>query len=144
MATRRPRRRSWGTLRTMRNGRIQASYSNGRRYYSPHTNDSRMDAEGWLANERRLIELGEWTPPETRATAKAVSSLTVGEYAEQWLPQRDLAPKTAALYQQLLDGRILPVLGDAMLRAITPATVRAWWVGLGKETPTRNTHAYNC
>ena len=126
----------------MRNGRIQASYSNGRRYYSPHTYDSRMDAEGWLANERRLIELGEWTPPETRTAAKAVSSLTVGEYAEQWLPHRDLAPKTAALYQQLLDSRILPVLGDAMLRAITPATVRAWWVGLGKKTPTRNTHAY--
>jgi hypothetical protein len=58
MATRRPRRRSWGTLRTMRNGRIQASYSNGRRYYSPHTYDTRMDAEGWLANERRLIERG--------------------------------------------------------------------------------------
>ena len=29
-----------------------------------------------------------------------------------------------------------------ILRAITPATVRAWWVNLGKETPTSNTHAY--
>lgn len=29
-----------------------------------------------------------------------------------------------------------------MMPAITPATVRAWWVGLGKTTPTRNTHAY--
>jgi integrase len=29
-----------------------------------------------------------------------------------------------------------------MLRAISPATVRAWWVGLGKKTPTSSTHAY--
>ena len=29
-----------------------------------------------------------------------------------------------------------------MMPAVTPATVRAWWVGLGKKTPTRNTHAY--
>jgi hypothetical protein len=36
----------------MRNGRIQASYiaDDGRRYYATHTYDSRMDAEGRLAN----------------------------------------------------------------------------------------------
>jgi hypothetical protein len=68
--------------------------------------------------------------------------VTVREYADQWLVERDLAPKTRALYRELLDSRILPVLGDEMMRAVTPATVRAWWVGLGKKTPTRNTHAY--
>jgi uncharacterized caspase-like protein len=59
------RRRSWGTLRTMRNGRLQASYlhEDGRRYYATHTFDARLDAEGWLANERKLIDLGEWSPP---------------------------------------------------------------------------------
>ena len=36
----------------------------------------------------------------------------------------------------------IPALGDEMLRAVTPATVRAWWVGLGKKTPTSSTHAY--
>lgn len=54
------RRRSWGTLRTMRNGSIQASYiydGDGKRYYAIHTYDSKMDAEGWLASERRLIEM---------------------------------------------------------------------------------------
>jgi integrase len=29
-----------------------------------------------------------------------------------------------------------------MLLAVTPAMVRTWWIGLGKKTPTRNTHAY--
>jgi integrase len=95
-----------------------------------------------LANERRLIERGEWTPPESRATAKAFSVVTVRQYAGIWLTQRDLSPKTAALYRELLDSRILPVLGDEVMPAVTPATVRAWWVGLGNKTPTRNGHAY--
>jgi hypothetical protein len=52
------RRRSWGTLRTMRNGSIQASYiydGDGKRYYAIHTYDSKMDAEGWLAVLPRLV-----------------------------------------------------------------------------------------
>lgn len=145
MATRKTaRRRSFGTLRTMRNGRIQASYvyDDGRRYYAIHTYDNRTDAEGWLANERKLIELGEWSPPESRAALRAVAGITLRDYAEQWLKQRDLTPKTHALYRQLLDRRILPTLGDQVLKAITPAIVRAWWIGLGRDTPTRNTHAY--
>jgi integrase len=139
------RRRSWGTLRTMRNRRIQASYiydGDGRRYYAIHTYDSKMDAEGWLASERRLIEMGEWSPPESRAKLQALAGVTLREYAEQWMEHRDLTPKTWSLYTRLLNSRILPELGDEILRAVTPAKVRAWWVGLGKKTPTSNTQAY--
>lgn len=138
------RRRTFGTLRTMRNGRVQASYmyDDGKRYYATHTYDNRTDAEGWLAGERKLIELGEWSPPESRAALKAVAGVTLREYAEQWMKHRDLTPKTHALYTRLLKSRILPNLGDEILRAVTPAKVRAWWVGLGKSTPTSNTHAY--
>jgi integrase len=139
-----PRRRDFGTLRTMRNGRVQASYiyDDGRRYYATHTYDSRTDAEGWLANERKLIELGEWSPPESRAALKALAGVTLREYAEHWMAQRDLTPKTRSLYARLLNSRILPDLGDEVLRAVTAAKVRAWWAGLGRETPTSNTHAY--
>lgn len=130
----------------MRNGWIQASYvyDDGKRYYATHTYESKMDAEGWLSNERKLIEMGEWSPPATRAALKVVAGVTVRDYAELWLAHRDLAPKTRHLYRELLDGRILPELGDEILRAVTPAAVRTWWVelGKGKKTPTRNTHAY--
>lgn len=145
-AQRTTRRRSWGTLRAMRNGRIQASYvhTDGRRYYAKSTFDARMDAEGWLANERKLIGLGEWTPPEDRDAIKAFRTITLREYSDKWLTQRDLAPKTRHLYRELLDSRIQPELGDVMMRALTPADVRAWWVSLNAErpTPTRNTHTY--
>ncbi|QEN13460.1 tyrosine-type recombinase/integrase [Mycolicibacterium sp. ELW1] len=152
------RRRSFGTLRTMRNGRVQASYiydGDGKRYYALHTYDNRTDAEGWLANERKLIELGEWTPPKSRAELKALTGVTLREYADLWMDAdwrrrrwadsgRELTPKTHALYTRLLNTRILPDLGDEILRAVTPARVRAWWVDLSKrmKTPTSNTQAY--
>jgi integrase len=126
----------------MRSGRIQASYvaDDGRRYYCPHTFDTRMDAEGWLQHERKLIDRGEWTPPEMRA--KAVGYVTLREYTDQWLAHRDLSPKTRAIYRQLLRGRINNHLGAELLQAVTPAMVRAWWVGLPKDTAARNAHAY--
>lgn len=137
-------RRAWGKLRTLRSGRIQASYvtADGRRHYAPNTYTTKMDAEGWLSNERKLIELGEWTPPEARAALKSVAGLTLREYADRWMKHRDLTPKTRALYTRLLDSRILPTLGDETLRAITPAMVRTWWVGLDSKTATANSHAY--
>jgi Phage integrase, N-terminal SAM-like domain len=78
---------------------------------------------------------------EDRAAAQVLSGVTVREYAANWLTHRDLTPKTRALYDELLSSRILPDLGDGYLRAVAPAAVRAWWVGLGRKTPTRNTHA---
>ena len=135
------RRRSWGTLRTMRNGAVQSSYiaDDGRRYYALHTFDTRGDAEGWLANEKKLIDMGEWTPPMARSSR--VTDLTLEAYSQQWLPQRDLTPATRAAYNYLLKCRIVPQLGSQGLKNITPAIVRSWWVQL-PDTPTTNARAY--
>src|SRR6516162_6654676 len=78
-------RRRWGELRTIGSGRIQASYvcpSDGLRYNAPHTYDNRMDAESWLADEKRLIDQGMWTPPAEGAKKRARSTITVEEYAK--------------------------------------------------------------
>jgi integrase len=126
----------------MRNGHVQASYiaDDGKRYYATHTFDNRTDAEGWLANERRLIQLGGWSPPASRAKLQA--PLTLRDYTYEWMKHRVLSPKTQELYRRSLNTRIFPQLGDEMLRTVTPATVRAWWAELGTGTPTSNTQAY--
>lgn len=144
MAKKRVGRRSWGTLRTLPSGHTRASYTadDGCVYYAPRTFDSKMDAEAWLADERKLLDRDEWMPPADRAQVKKNSGITVREYSQQWLQQRVLTRKTQALYTRLLDSRILPALGDEVLRDVTPARVRTWWVALGNETPTSNTHAY--
>ena len=133
----------------MRNGNVQASYlhDDGHRYYATRPFGAKIDAEGWLANERKLIDLGEWTPPESRDAARAVQSVTLRAYAAKWMnPEwrekywadaaRELTPKSHAPYTRLLDSRILPGLGDELLSAVTAADVRAWWVGMGKKIPT--------
>jgi hypothetical protein len=57
---RRPRR-NWDKIRKLPSGRYQASYAGPdlARHVAPATFSSRMDAEHWLANERRLIERDE-------------------------------------------------------------------------------------
>jgi hypothetical protein len=49
--------RDWGTLRRGRSGKWQASYvgPDMSRHYGPITYTAKMDAEHWLADERRLI-----------------------------------------------------------------------------------------
>ncbi|WP_353109453.1 tyrosine-type recombinase/integrase [Gordonia sp. (in: high G+C Gram-positive bacteria)] len=140
------KRRTFGKLRQLPSGRYQASYpdprGSGRYYTAPHTYDAKIDAEGWLAAESRLIQLGEWTPPAERSETKAASLVMFGEYAEQWLVERDLTPKTRSLYRGLLDSRILPTMRDEYLSDLSPALIRTWWAGLGSEYPTRSAHAY--
>ena len=56
-------RRGWGWIRRRASGRFQASYEhNLTRHYAPTTFTTRLRAEGWLADERALIEADIWTP----------------------------------------------------------------------------------
>ncbi|WP_243706791.1 tyrosine-type recombinase/integrase [Mycobacterium marinum] len=111
-------------------------------YYATHTFSTKMDAEVWLADERKLLDRKEWTPPADRAQIRRNAGITVREYSALWMRQRDLTAKTRELYIRLLNSRILPSLGEESLQAVTPARVREWWVGLGKETETSNAQAY--
>jgi integrase len=114
----------------------------GQRYTGPTTYTAKIDAEGWLSDERKLIDRGEWTPPNTREQKRP--TITLRDYTKGFMAERDLTPKTRSLYNAVLDSRVLPVLGDERLGDITPALVRTWWSALGREfaTPTRNAHAY--
>ncbi|CAA79409.1 MULTISPECIES: tyrosine-type recombinase/integrase [Mycobacteriaceae] len=139
-------RRGWGSLKTQRSGRIQASYVNpqdGVRYYALQTYDNKMDAEAWLAGEKRLIEMETWTPPQDRAKKAAASAITLEEYTRKWLVERDLADGTRDLYSGHAERRIYPVLGEVAVTEMTPALVRAWWAGMGRKHPTARRHAYN-
>jgi integrase len=139
---RRPRR-SWGKIQAMRSRRHQASYTGPDldRHQAPATFTSRMDAERWLADERRLIERDEWTPPKLRAAAKQSRGKTFGEYATGWLEQRKLKPRTKHGYAELIAGPV-GKLGKLPLGQMTPEHIRVWFAPLGTSTPTRNAHAY--
>jgi integrase len=138
-------RRSFGYIRRLPSKRWQASYIGPdlARHAAPDTFEAKIDAEAWLAEERRIIARGGWIAPKQRSVA-ALAALppTLAEYSADWLESRGLRPRTHAHYRQLLDREILPTLGELHLTGITPAAVRKWHTGLGSGTPTLRAHAY--
>lgn len=132
-------KRGFGRLRQLPSGRWQASYTgpDGQLQKAPSTFAAKIDGEGWLAQERRKIDLGTWGAVERSA------GITLAEYAGRWLEQRRLRPRTKQLYKSMLDRLILPELGDVKLVKLSPARVREWHSELGADTPTRNAHAYS-
>lgn len=140
MARGKPRRkrRRFGRLRLLPSGRWQAGYIGPdlRLHNHKGTFASDIAAEGWLATERRKIDLGTWGAVERS------DAVTLRTYATQWLSQRELRPRTRALYESMLNRLILPELGDTALVALTPAMIRTWHAGLGTDHPTRNAHSY--
>ena len=82
------RRRTWGSIKRKSSG-YQASYvgPDDQRHLGLTIFMAKVDAEVWLAKERRLIDLDEWTSPlaredaarEAELRAKA-SALTLREY----------------------------------------------------------------
>lgn len=156
---RRPRR-SFGKISPKR-GRFYASYPHDGDEFTPgHSFKTRGDAEGWLAAERRLIDLGEWTPPEQRKRDKQQAdqrrSLTVRAWLEQYHDSLTIRASTAQTYRRTIRNRItapLPPgdkdpdvtrLADIPLVELTKADVYAWWDGITRayDTPETNKKAH--
>jgi integrase len=138
-----PKRRSFGQLRQLPSKRWQAFYTDPDTalHYAPSTFETKMDAEAWLVDERRLIASGGWAPPEQRLQLQTLSP-TLAAYVAPWLADRTLKPRTRDHYEHLLDRLILPTLGDKPLKALTPIVIRGWHAELGSKTPTLRAHAY--
>ena len=154
-------RRGFGRVRRLPSGRWQAFYADpdGRtqlsrngiaspvRYTAPVTFDSRVDAEAWLTDERRLISSGDWRPPAERTFEKR-QRVTFGEYAGAWMVSRrvkgkPLADRTRVHYQDLLNRFILPTFKDLPLDAIGTTQVDLWYQTTAVGTPTTQAHAYS-
>lgn len=136
--------RSFGYVRRLPSKRWQASYlgPDGARHAAAFTFDTRLDADAWLVAERRLIDGRTWQPPKTRAAAMDAASITLAAYAETWLAQRTLKPRTIAHYRSLIERLIVPTFGSVRVDKLTPPAVRAWWASLDSSTPTQNAHGY--
>lgn len=146
-----PTRRGFGSIKLEKSGRYAAFYTDpeGRtkvsstgkatpvRHYASKTFESKIDAEGWLTDERRLISSGTWTSPAERKQAKLLAEASkapmFGQYASNWIDNRKnksgraLAPRTRDHYHQILADYLEPTFGDLLLDEITPAAVNAWY-----------------
>lgn len=135
-------KRQFGNVRRLPSKRWQAFYRNGSdvRHTAPSTFETKLDAEAWLLDERRFITSGAWVPPKARHTStRRPESLRV--YAQAWIDDRRLKPRTREHYRKLLAHQLAP-LADHPLSGLTPARIRRWHADLDPATPTYSAHAY--
>jgi integrase len=135
--------RGWGHIRKLPSGRFQASYIHELvRHNAPMTFSTKSRAEGWLADERKLIELDTWTSPARRAAARTARVITLADYAAQWVKDRPVKARTRLMYESLLTHHIKGSLGKLPIDHVTADRVRSWYAGLGNEHTRRNNHCY--
>jgi integrase len=141
------KRGAFGTAHKLPSGRYRAMYHgpDGRRHSAPQTFVTERDARGWLSLRQSEIIRKAWLPPDGEllgADNSPKAKLTLADYAEQWLSQRDLKPRTRGHYRKLLDQHILPPLGNIALASITVDDVRGWHTATLTGAPTLRAHAY--
>lgn len=136
MAQAKRRRRSFGAIRTLPSGRLQASYldSDGRRHNAPKTFTTHMDADVWITLQRAALETGSWRGTDDR--------ITVGEYATTWFTALRVRPRTMYSYRKTFDRWIAPTFGTIAVTAVTPRMVRAWVGTFPEEHPYARVNAY--
>ncbi len=148
-------RRDFGSIRKLESGRYQAGYTGPdlMRHLAPITFSAKIDAEGWLHEERKLIEANEWSPPKHRAErARASQKIPDFEtYALRWIAKRrtdkgePLRASTRANYEATLKHHLVPTFGKLRLRDITKAAVRHWYEETqlnSPDNPRANSKAY--
>jgi integrase len=131
-------RSRFGSIALLPSGRHRARYRQpGTTQWvnAPTTFETKGDAQTWLDITRADLVRGAWLPAD--------SGITLRGFADPWLDNRTLTPRTRALYRDILDKHILPPLGSTQMRKLTPAVVNAWYARTATTTPTLRAHAYS-
>jgi integrase len=134
--------RSFGTIRRLKSTRYQARYvgPDGRRHTADRTFTAKSHASKWLSKTETEISNGAWVVPGREVATTA--AWTFGAYADAWLAQNTLKPRTRSEYRRLLNGTRLATFRPRDITAITSPEVKEWFGGL-PQTPTENAHAYS-
>ncbi|WP_157978619.1 MULTISPECIES: tyrosine-type recombinase/integrase [Nocardia] len=144
---RRAPRRSFGRIRQLPSGRWQASYLGPdlQTHKALDTFDTKGRAEGWIAEERKLIDLEIWASPAARAAALTAeqqqADVLFRQYAEKVVATRvsrrgkPLARRTVDSYNYLLREHINPTFGATPVADITLEMVRDWYSSVSRVRP---------
>ncbi|MGX1772643.1 tyrosine-type recombinase/integrase [Nocardia brasiliensis] len=132
---------TFGSVDKLPSGRYRAQYygPDGLRHKAPTTFLTIDDARGWLSLRQAEIISKAWKPPAAQPPKK----LTFGEYANNWLRNRELEDRTREDYRAWLDAHILPTLGDLpMARFEDREVIDEWYRTLNPDTPTLRARVY--
>jgi integrase len=131
--------RRFGSVRRLSSGRFQARYTfEAVEHKAPRTFADEEAANKWLR-----IKQTELDPGALLLARPKRAGATFGDYAQRWLAERDLKPRTRVLYGRQLQLYLLPTFGKRSLNSITAASVREWHANFGSGSPTSRAHAYS-
>lgn len=126
--------RQFGSIRKLTSGRYQVRYRKlGRLVPGERTFATKADANVYLSQVEADMARGTFVDP-TRA------QVNFATYAQAWLDDRDLRPRTRDTYTSQLR-YLLDEFGLASIGEITATDVRAWHGKLNRGTLHRNTVA---
>ena len=135
-------KRGFGEVGQLPSGRYRAHYTGpDGRHSAPITFIARIDAEGWLVDQERMISRGDWEPPASQVREVQAAPLLLGEYAATVVARRRIRPGTAVLFAKLLRLIILPAFAKRPLAEITTAEISTWYAAM-RSTPTQQANAY--
>lgn len=100
----------------------------GKRY--TRTFGDKLSAQIWLVEERKLVDRGEWRPPNQR---EVVRKLTLSAWASEYVESRTLAPATRRNYVRWLAVYVDPSIGRKYVDEVTIADVAAWHAQMKSE-----------
>ena len=100
---------------------------------APATFSAKMDAEGWVRDERRRMERDDWSPPAARLAThmREETAPTFAACADQWVDSRrttkgrPIRDSTAASYRAVLKHHLLDTFGDLKIGDISVELVRS-------------------
>jgi hypothetical protein len=127
-------KRRFGTVRRLASGRRQVRYTaqDGIRRLAPTTFETKRDADRWLVTTEAEIMRGEWLDPDA-------GKVSLKEFAERWVKERDLKARTREEYERQLRLHVLEQLGRRPISEVTPGHIPTWRTallaaGVGRST----------
>lgn len=116
-----PGKRKFGAVRTLKSGRIQASYigPDGVRRFAPDTFPDETSADVWLTVKRAELIRGDWLDPD-------LGRELFDKYATRWIKEHKLGPRTREEYERIHRVHIEPFLGHREVAQIKPSVIRTW------------------
>lgn len=131
-------RRAFGEIDQLPSGRYRARYTHSSvRYSAGQSFTTAKLASAFLARQDAAIQAGTWVAP---GTPEDPACETIDCYAQRWLVERTLRPRTKEQYDYLLRVHVLPAFGELVLDRISASGIRTW---MAREAPpTAKAQAY--
>lgn len=115
------RKRRFGTVRQLPSGNWQVRYTgpDGVRRTDDNTYPDKTAALDRMVELEAEVLRGAWVDPDA-------GKVSLTEYAERWIVERDLEDRSAENYALYLRKHIGPHLGHLMLVELKPPRIRTW------------------